>query len=74
MSPEIRRNWRNGRTYVSMWEEILQLYREHEGIIGNAVERIITEDNGVDSSDNSHESSDVSEIESLPRMEELEKD
>jgi hypothetical protein len=65
---------RHGRMYVSMWEERLeQLYYEQEGIIGVAVERIITKDNKMDSSDNSHASSDMSESERLSGVEELEK-
>jgi hypothetical protein len=60
--------------YVSMWEKRLELYYEQEGIIGAAVERIIIEDNEMDSSDNSHASSDMPESESLLGVEELEKD
>jgi hypothetical protein len=68
----------NGIMYVSMWrnwktlfEFEFEFYCEQEGIIEDAVERIMIEDNGVDSSD---ESSDTSESRVLSGVEELEDD
>jgi hypothetical protein len=61
--------------YVCQYaEKREQLYYEQEGIIKDAIEGIIIEDNGVDSSDSSEVSSDMSESEGLSGVEELEKD
>jgi hypothetical protein len=75
VSPEIRVNW------AKEWENVChnvgkleQLYYEQEGTIGYAIERIITEDDGVDSSDSSDESSDMSGSDGLSGVEELEED
>jgi hypothetical protein len=50
-------------------EKLGQLYYEQEGIIEDAIERIIIKDNGVDSSDSSDESSDMSGSEGLSGVE-----
>jgi hypothetical protein len=59
---------------MSACGKLEQLYYEQEGIIEDANERIITEDNGVDSSDNCDESSDTPEGGVLSGVEELEED
>jgi hypothetical protein len=56
--------WENICQHV---EKLEQLYYEQEGIIEDNIERIIIEDNGVDSSD---KSSDTSESEGLSGVEE----
>jgi hypothetical protein len=63
--------WENVCQHV---EKLEQLYCELEGIIEDAIDRKIMKDNGVDSSDSSDASSDLSESEGLSRVEELELD
>jgi hypothetical protein len=55
-------------------EKLEQLYYEQDGIIEDAIERITSQGNGVDSSGSSDESSDTSESEGLSGVEELEED
>jgi hypothetical protein len=52
----------------------LEHYYEPEGIIEDATQRIITQNNEVNSSDSSAESSDTAESGVLSAVEELEED
>jgi hypothetical protein len=55
-------------------EKVEQLYYEQEGIIEDAIECIIMEDNGVYSSNSNDESSDTTESQGLSGVEEMEED
>jgi hypothetical protein len=54
--------------------EKVEHYYEKEGIIKDATEHIIIEDNEVESSDSSNESIDTSESKGMSGVEELEED